>query len=57
VTAKWSPAVVPVQLDEARERLAAWAVRARRFARQNPAAVLVGAFAIGVLLGKAARHA
>jgi hypothetical protein len=57
VTAKWLPVVVPAQLDEARERLAGWGIRARRFARQNPAAVLVGAFALGVLLGKAARHA
>ena len=57
MTPKWAPAAVPAQLDDVREKLAGWGVRARRFARQNPAAVLVGAFAVGVLLGKAARHA
>jgi hypothetical protein len=41
-----------------REAMAgSWAADARRFARNNPAVVLVGAFALGVLLARVARHA
>jgi len=34
-----------------------WGASARRFVRRNPAAVLLGAFVIGVALAKVARHA
>jgi hypothetical protein len=34
-----------------------WGDSARRFVRRNPAAVLIGAFIIGVALAKVARHA
>ena len=36
---------------------AGWGADARRFTRDNPAVVLVGAFALGVLLARVARHA
>ena len=34
-----------------------WGADARRLVRKHPAAVLIGAFIIGVALAKAARHA
>jgi hypothetical protein len=48
---------LPAQMREARETLAAWGVRARRFTRKNPGTVLIGAFALGVVLARAAHHA
>jgi hypothetical protein len=45
------------QAEHARNLLAAWGSRARRFTRNNPGAVLVGAVALGFLLARAARHA
>lgn len=43
--------------DEARKIVAAWGVRARRFARNNPGTVLIGAVALGFVLARAARDA
>jgi hypothetical protein len=45
-----------------RERVAGqsaggWGADARRFVRSNPAAVLIGAFILGVALARVARHA
>jgi len=34
-----------------------WGTSARRFVRSNPAAVLIGAFVVGVALAQVARHA
>ena len=48
---------LPGQVRDAQETLAGWGARARRFARKNPGTVLVGAFAIGFILARAARHA
>ncbi len=42
---------------DAQKRLEGWEVRARRFVRDNPGTVLVGAVALGFILAKAARHA
>jgi hypothetical protein len=42
---------------EAQNVLAAWGSRARRFTRNNPGAVLLGAVALGFLLARAARRA
>jgi hypothetical protein len=36
---------------------AGWRVSARRLVRDNPVAVLIGAFVIGVALARVARHA
>ena len=36
---------------------AGWRASARRLVRDNPAAVLIGAFVIGVALARVARHA
>ena len=41
----------------AQKRLGGWAAGARRFTRNNPGTVLVGAVALGFLLARAARHA
>jgi hypothetical protein len=41
----------------AQERLGSWAASARRFTRNNPGTVLVGAVALGFVLARAARHA
>jgi hypothetical protein len=48
---------VPAQMRDAQATVAGWGAQARRFARKNPGTVLVGAFAIGFILAKAARHA
>jgi hypothetical protein len=50
-----SGAPLPARSREAGGRR--WGADARRFARNNPAVVLVGAFALGVLLARVARHA
>jgi hypothetical protein len=48
---------LPAKARAAEDAVAAWAATARRFTRRNPGTVLVGAFVVGVLLAKAARHA
>jgi hypothetical protein len=48
---------LPERVVDAQDALARWGTRARRFARDNPGTVLVGAVAIGFLLARAARHA
>jgi hypothetical protein len=42
---------------EAQKIFAAWGTRARRFTRNNPGTVLIGAVALGFVLARAARHA
>ena len=42
---------------DAQKVLAAWGSRARRFTRNNPGTVLIGAVALGFLLARAARRA
>ena len=42
---------------DAQKLLGVWATRARRFTRQNPGTVLIGAVALGFVLARAARHA
>jgi hypothetical protein len=41
---------------DAQKLLADWGSRARRFTRNNPGTVLIGAVAVGFLLARAARH-
>jgi hypothetical protein len=41
---------------DAQKLLAAWGSRARRFTRDNPGTVLIGAVALGFLLARAVRH-
>jgi hypothetical protein len=48
---------LPAQAEDAQKLLATWGSRARRFTRNNPGTVLVGAVALGFLLARAARHA
>lgn len=48
---------LPAQARDAQKALSGWGTRARKFARKNPGTVLIGAFAIGFVLAKAARHA
>ena len=43
--------------NDAQRLLGAWVARARRFTRQNPGTVLIGAVALGFVLARAARHA
>jgi hypothetical protein len=43
--------------DGAQKIFAGWETRARRFVRNNPGTVLVGAVALGFILARAARHA
>jgi hypothetical protein len=47
---------VSAQVADAEKRLAAWGARARRFTRNNPGTVLVGAVVLGFVLARAARH-
>jgi hypothetical protein len=42
---------------DAQKLLGGWAAGARRFTRNNPGTVLIGAVAVGFLLARAARHA
>jgi hypothetical protein len=42
---------------DAQRVLATWGSRARRFTRNNPGTVLIGAVALGFLLARAARRA
>ncbi len=48
---------LPAQARDAQKTVSAWGTRARKFAQRNPGTVLIGAFAIGFVLAKAARHA
>ena len=48
---------LPERVIDAQATVARWGAHARRFARNNPGTVLVGAVAIGFLLARAARHA
>jgi hypothetical protein len=48
---------LPANIDEARKKLSSWSDRAGKLVRKNPGLVLLGAFAIGFVLAKAARHA
>ena len=43
--------------SDAQKSLAAWGARARRFTRNNPGTVIVGAVLLGFVLARAARHA
>ena len=43
--------------NDAQKLLGVWVTRARRFTRNNPGAVLIGAVALGFVLARAARHA
>jgi ElaB/YqjD/DUF883 family membrane-anchored ribosome-binding protein len=43
--------------DEVRRTVEDWGDRSRTFVRENPGIALLGAFAVGFLLAKAARHA
>jgi len=43
--------------EEAQKIVTGWSNRARQFARRNPGTTLLGAFALGFLLAKAARYA
>jgi hypothetical protein len=47
---------LPAHIDDAKIALADWRHRARRFVRENPGTAVIGAFAIGVIVAKAARH-
>lgn len=48
---------LPHRVRDTQETLAEWRHVARRFVRDNPGKALIGAFAIGFLLAKAARRA
>ncbi len=48
---------LPEQVTDAKKALAGWGGEIQRFTRKNPGAVLVGAFALGFILAKVARHA
>jgi hypothetical protein len=43
--------------EDMRRKLAGWGDRTRGFIRTNPGLALVGAFAVGFVLARAARHA
>jgi ElaB/YqjD/DUF883 family membrane-anchored ribosome-binding protein len=43
--------------DEVRRTIEDWGDRSRTFVRHNPGIALLGAFAVGFILAKAARHA
>jgi hypothetical protein len=48
---------LPAQVDDVKETLADWGHRGRSFVKKNPGVSIVGAFAVGYLLAKLARHA
>ena len=48
---------VSAHVVDAQKSLAAWGARARRFTRNNPGTVLIGAVVLGFVLARAARHA
>jgi hypothetical protein len=47
---------LPERVTEVTKALAGWGGEVQRFTGKNPGAVLVGAFAIGFILAKVARH-
>jgi hypothetical protein len=47
---------VSAHVAGAQKSLADWGARARRFTRNNPGTVLIGAVALGFILARAARH-
>lgn len=48
---------LPDHIDDAKDALAAFGGRARRFVRKNPAMVILGAFALGFAVAKLTRDA
>jgi len=48
---------LPVRVKDAQKAVSDWGNTARQFAQKNPGTVVVGAFAVGFLLAKVARHA
>ncbi|MCG5053999.1 MAG: hypothetical protein KA712_13630 [Myxococcales bacterium] len=48
---------LPDHIEDARLVAESWKQRAQEFVRKNPGAALAGAFAIGFILAKVARHA
>lgn len=48
---------MPARMEEAREMARDWKTRAEAMVREKPVICLAGAFAIGFLLAKVARHA
>ena len=48
---------LPERVKDAQKTVQDWGHSARKFIRKNPGTVLVGAFAVGFLLAKVARHA
>lgn len=48
---------LPERALEARKTITGWGTKLTSAARKNPGAFLVGAFAIGFVLAKVARHA
>ncbi len=48
---------LPERAKKAQKAVSRWGDRAQHLARKNPGTVVVGAFAIGFLLAKLARHA
>jgi hypothetical protein len=48
---------VKPQLDEAKRRLSSWNERATGYIKQNPGKCLLGALAVGFVVGKIARRA
>jgi hypothetical protein len=48
---------LPDRMNDARDTFSNWRKHTRRFARNNPGTLVLGAFAIGYALAKVARHA
>jgi len=48
---------LPERVKGVQRAVTEWGGGARQFARKNPGMVVVGAFALGFLLAKVARHA
>jgi hypothetical protein len=51
------PDQVRGQVEDVRRVARKWSTRARRTLREHPGKVMLGAFAVGFLLARAARHA
>ena len=48
---------LPERVSDAKDTLIGWGRHVRRFARNNPGALVLGTFAIGYILAKVARLA
>lgn len=48
---------LPTNLEDARQKLSSWSDQAGKMVRKSPGLVLLGAFAIGFVFAKVARHA